>query len=89
MTDNLWPSENKNEKSRVVVYLYKRGVFLSLASSEQEKITVKLIKSDVALHILTMGMLTTKSLCASLYSFSQSAFVTCWERGNGRVRRRL
>lgn len=52
---------------------------------------VKLMKSDAALHILTVGMLTTKRLCAEMCPslfLSQSAFVTCCERGKGGVKRR-
>lgn len=49
---------------------------------------VKLIKSDAALHILSVGMLTTKKLlCLSSFP-SQSVFVTCWEKGDSRVKKR-
>ncbi len=55
-------------KKSKVVNPKKRGVFLSLGAQRGNEIMMKLIKSDAARHILTVGMLTTKKpACLPLF----------------------
>lgn len=93
MTDNLWQSGNKKYWG----YIPKKKTLLSLAGSERKRdhsganhvrCCILYFDHGESGHKKPVCRHMNAGLCCLALFLPQSAFVTCWERGKGGVKRR-